>query len=48
MRVKVNGQIVAVCVKEYNDARQNVAAAWCLGLVAWCLGLVAFFIFYFF
>ncbi len=34
MRIKVNGQNVAICVKEYIDARQNVAAAWCLGLVA--------------
>ena len=50
MRVKVNGQIVAVCVNEYNDARQNVAAAWCLGLVA-CglvLGACCFFYFLFF
>jgi len=41
MRVKVNGQIVAVCVKEYNDARQNVAAACGLGLGAWGLVLGA-------
>jgi hypothetical protein len=45
MRIKVNGQNVAICVKEYIDARQNVAAAWCLGLDAWGLWLVAFFIF---
>tara|TARA_R100000234_G_scaffold7556_1_gene4893 strand:+ start:232 stop:393 length:162 start_codon:yes stop_codon:yes gene_type:complete len=37
MRVKVNGQNVAVCVKEYNDARQNVAAA--CGLVLGACGL---------
>jgi len=38
---KVNDQIVAVCVKEYIDARQNVAAACGLWLVAWCLVLGA-------
>jgi len=43
MRVKVNGQIVAVCVKKYIDARQNVAAACGLVLGAWCLWLFLFF-----
>jgi len=38
MRVKVNGQIVAVCVKEYIDARQNVATA--CGLWLGACGLV--------
>jgi len=43
MRVKVKCQIVAVCVKEYIDARQNVAAACGLVLGAW-----GFFYFLFF
>jgi len=43
MRIKVKCQIVAVCVKEYIDARQYVAAAWGLALGAWGLGLGAFF-----
>jgi len=46
MRVKVKCQIVAVCVKEYIDARQNVAAACGLWLGAWGLGLFLFFIFF--
>jgi len=37
--MKVKWQIVAVCVKEYIDARQNVAAAWGLALGAWGLEL---------